>query len=382
MIREFVQQRLQWRPPLIWVASLVLSVSWQGVVLAGLPERHVENREHAMGVAESTECGVSESESQEWFESGRRISASAVAVLRRRLKSNGWDRHARFVVVAYCFWHRTEARELSIEGADLSAWWLTRCPGSILPGLGEFLRVVPEYGPENGKMWRAVVEKQPTNAKILDLAAQAFMMSDSAYAIELTTRARKVSPAEMRLALHLAELYALKSEDGKQTQNDALTAYRLYLEASSMAGAKQLRLEYAPAAARCALRAGLLDDARRLGQRMVAEAPTVKGRWDYGNLIHHGNNILGVVALRSGRMKVAIAYLDKAGETPGSPQLGSFGPSMGLARELLVRGERDAVLGYLESCGKFWKKHRGRLEEWKKTIRAGEMPDFGVNLRY
>lgn len=43
----------------------------------------------------------------------------------------------------------------------------------------------------------------------------------------------------------------------------------------------------------------------------------------------------------------------------GSPQLKSFGPSMGLAKELVRDGEKEAVIEYLKLCAQFWESGRG-----------------------
>jgi len=49
---------------------------------------------------------------------------------------------------------------------------------------------------------------------------------------------------------------------------------------------------------------------------------------------------------------------------------------MSLAKRLLERGRRFAVLEYLRLCGRFW-KDSGRLATWEKTIRGGAIPEFG-----
>jgi hypothetical protein len=51
-----------------------------------------------------------------------------------------------------------------------------------------------------------------------------------------------------------------------------------------------------------------------------------------------------------------------------------------LAKELLEKGEPDAVLEYFDLCARFWKE--GRLEVWARKVRPGEIPDFGANLDY
>lgn len=77
-----------------------------------------------------------------------------------------------------------------------------------------------------------------------------------------------------------------------------------------------------------------------------------------------------------------MTFLRAAGETPGSPQLNSFGPNMTLAKDLLERGERDAVLAYFEACRVFWKMGGNSLDAWRQDVEAGRIPNFGANLRY
>ena len=67
--------------------------------------------------------------------------------------------------------------------------------------------------------------------------------------------------------------------------------------------------------------------------------------------------------------------------------MNSFGPNMTLAKELIEKGEKDAVLQYLDLCAKFWKSGKespdgGELEKWKAQVRKGELPNFGANLWY
>lgn len=104
--------------------------------------------------------------------------------------------------------------------------------------------------------------------------------------------------------------------------------------------------------------------------------------WNYGNAIHETNMILGQIALMNDKSEEAKKFLLAAGQTPGSPQLNSFGPRFVLAADLLKVGEKEAVLQYFELCRTFWESGGGRLNEWKKTIEAGQTPDFFHGKRY
>ncbi len=55
---------------------------------------------------------------------------------------------------------------------------------------------------------------------------------------------------------------------------------------------------------------------------------------------------------------------------------------MALAKELLDKGERDAVLEFFTLCKAFWKDRAKQLDEWSDTVRKGGIPRFGANLVY
>jgi hypothetical protein len=135
--------------------------------------------------------------------------------------------------------------------------------------------------------------------------------------------------------------------------------------------------------AAAAFEAGDYDKAETYANELLSEAKANRTNWNYGNAVFNGNLVLGQVALkRDNNTSQAESYLLAAGKTPGSPQLNSFGPSMILADDLLLAGERDTVVDFLDECGIFWKAGGDRLSDWKKTVQSGGTPNFGPNLNY
>ncbi len=120
-----------------------------------------------------------------------------------------------------------------------------------------------------------------------------------------------------------------------------------------------------------ALDAGALDKASSYAIELLQLANDNKGDWNYGNAIYDGNAALGLVALRQDNVTEARRYLLESGKTTGSPQLGSFGPDLTLARELLDKGEREAVLEFLTLCKGFWKMGAERLDAMAAEVRKG-----------
>lgn len=133
-------------------------------------------------------------------------------------------------------------------------------------------------------------------------------------------------------------------------------------------------------AAKGALAFGSEDAAEGYARELVELAELFPKDWNYGNAVHDGNAVLGRIALRRGSLDEAKRLLVEAGNTPGSPQLNSFGPNMSLALDLLNLGERDVVLEYLKSCRGFWSRGHTQLSEWETQIKEGKVPDFGYHL--
>jgi hypothetical protein len=127
---------------------------------------------------------------------------------------------------------------------------------------------------------------------------------------------------------------------------------------------------------------GKTEDARKYAQELMALLPKFQGNWNYGNAVQDANLVLGRIAVQEGHVDEAKRYLIAAGNSPGSPQMNSFGPNMSLAKDLLEKGEREIVLEYFELCRKFWKMDNGQLNDWSQEVKAGKIPNFGANLVY
>ena len=123
---------------------------------------------------------------------------------------------------------------------------------------------------------------------------------------------------------------------------------------------------------------------KRLANKYLECSQSNKDNWNYGNAIHKANIILGKISLIENQIELAKDYLIKAGNTPGSPQLNSFGPNMSLAKDLLENGEKESVILFIEQSKSYWKWIFSwrKIRRWKKEINKGIIPNFGSNLNY
>ena len=135
-------------------------------------------------------------------------------------------------------------------------------------------------------------------------------------------------------------------------------------------------------AAKEAYSEGKYSEAQKYANELSTLVSKFKGNWNYGNAIQDYNLVLGRIALREGMVEKAKAHLIEAGNSPGSPQMDTFGPNMSLAKDLLEKGEKEVVIEYLTLCKSFWEMNDGRLAGWIVLVKAGRIPNFGANLLY
>ena len=150
---------------------------------------------------------------------------------------------------------------------------------------------------------------------------------------------------------------------------------------ASGASGSELFYQLAPLA-KAAFDAGDLVKARSYADQLLALAPQYPKDWNYGNAIYYGHMVLGRVELAQGNTALAENHLLQSAQTPGSPQLDSFGPNTSLAKDLLEKGDTAPVLKYFALIPNFWKMSRGKPAEWAAQVQSGQIPDFGANLHY
>lgn len=132
-----------------------------------------------------------------------------------------------------------------------------------------------------------------------------------------------------------------------------------------------------------AYQGGDISKAKKFATDLQSEVEALKGQATGSAQLgwHKSNIVLGLIALDEGRIDAANAFLIAAGKpATKSPTLQTFGPNMLLAKRLLEKGQREAVVQYLDLCSSFWSHDRGNLSAWKNSIATGKIPDFGKQI--
>jgi hypothetical protein len=318
---------------------------------------------------------------------GSDVPPERARALEERVKEVVDDASARATLLGYYFRRRHEDPAAATAFARHAGWFVENRPADRLTG-SPYCSVDPVLNPDGHAALRALWEKAtaPADAPVAVLmnAARFHLLPDPATAEALLARGEAADPKNSEWAAQLSHLYSLQMTDAAPAERPALAAKALAARrrAVDLATDDPGRFNELTELPALALTANDPPAAKAAAEELLRLAPQFRRSWNYGNAIHKANVALGRVALREGNVAEAKARLAAAGKTPGSPQLGSFGPNMTLAAELLDKGERQAVLEYFEACRQFWRMGGGKLDEWSADVRAGHRPDFAANLKY
>jgi predicted Zn-dependent protease len=319
---------------------------------------------------------------------GSELSDAAAQQLEDTLKQTPDDLSIRTKLLGYYSQRQFQSDSARKVRQQHVLWIIQNHPESKITGLPfaelDFSLDGKAYA-QGATLWRQQVADHLNNAAILHNAAAYFLLHDHAYAEDLLKKGAALEPNNPDWLERLAHLYSLGSSRKSDSQKAASAAMALKnLEtAYALTTSEQKQSYLLRDLATEAYNAGEFVKALNYAKQLLKATDHLKPDWNTGNAIHHGNLILGRLALRAGDVEKAKQYLIAAGKTPGSPQLDSFGPNMTLAKELLEKGQRDVVLEYFQLCAKFWKDGNDTLlHDWTSVVKHGGIPDFGANLDY
>ncbi len=318
---------------------------------------------------------------------GRHCSDEEAAQLEALLKEQPDDLAARTKLLGRYWRSRRDEDEAGKRYHAHCLWVIAHRPETSLAG-SLYAKLDPISASsayqKARKLWQNHVQAHPDDVRILGNAAAFFRRTEEDTAEKLLRKAEAVDADNALWPQQLGELYWLRAafqrsaDRTKLWARKSLAAYERALARTAAPLRPMLLME----AARAAYVAGKLDVAERLATELLEGRTRAPLFWlsSASDALHRGHTVLGLVALQRDDVQQAEEHLLHSARVSGSPALGSFGPNMHLAHELLEKGRQETVIEYLQKCGEFWKTEQ--TEAWIKLIKAGQTPDFGANLRY
>jgi tetratricopeptide (TPR) repeat protein len=310
---------------------------------------------------------------------GRKLSSQEAENLEEKLKGNPNDLSMRTILLAY--YEGKHESQVSEAKQRHVLWIIENHPESEIAGSPECLVLEPVnqvYFDEAKKRWLKQVDLHKNNPDVLGNAASFFLLSDRELAEALLKQAETLDPKTSAWPERLGDLYSSELEDtfGKVRSKLAAQSLQKYERALSLAEYDFEKADLLGSVAKAAFDAGNLIRAKAYASHLLKKYGRDKDFPSYDDAVFEGNQILGRVALRNGNITRAKVHLLDSVRISGSPTLSTFGPDMTLAKELLERAQKTAVIEFLHLCAKFWKDEGGLLKDWEADIRKGRMPDF------
>ena len=230
--------------------------------------------------------------------------------------------------------------------------------------------------------WASHLQREPANVVFVGHAASFYSpFQDRDMLVDALEKAHLLEPGNSKWPTQLGHLYLRDAASAERRSADPASMAGRALDhlrrAYELAGTDSERTYLLEGLATGAFRAGNYGDARTYADAMLTAPPTRRNDESH---IHKANIVLGRVALAEDDVATAKHHLLAAGKVSGAPTLGSFGPNMRLAADLLERGEQEVVLEYFELCSNFWPSDK--LKDWAALVKGGRTPDFGANLVY
>jgi hypothetical protein len=292
------------------------------------------------------------------------------------------------VLLGYYFLPAT-MHEAARQARQRHALWVIEHAPELATPPGALIDLDPDQDGEAYEqakgLWLRHAEAPGADANTLGAAAQFFTHADQTLAVAMLQKARGMEPDSPEWAQQLGNLYqlGLSRLDGQELRLQAARALAEFEAALALQANEWQRAWLLPDLARTALEAGETGTARAYALKALEQAsPPGSPLKDEPDAVHHGNLVLGRLALQDGHVEEAKARLLASVKTTGSPVMKSFGPNMRLAKELLERGERAVVIEYLQLCSVFWQTGDHQAEKWVYEIEQGNVPSFGANLCY
>jgi len=310
------------------------------------------------------------------------LSTTAAEELEARLAKAPDDLEARIQLLVY--YDKVRHTDESAESRRIPhvIWVIKNRPEAPIAGLGNYCALKPDidgatvYNAARSS-WLGRVGEGQTNTTLIWNAANFFFGSEETTLIALCRRGQALEPKNPRWPDKIGfrhELDALFARDKAQSYTKASLALKEYENALKLTLLKNDQVWLYDRLAVLYFLIGRDDKASKYANALLTDIPV--NDMQYGMGVHNGRTILGLIAVKNGDIGKAREHLNESVNITKSSA--PPWPYMDLAKALLEKGQKDAVLEYLELCGKNWEVPgvKDQLAEWADQIRKGMTPDF------
>lgn len=271
-----------------------------------------------------------------------------------------------------------KAARLCISRQVSDEWlkWCHALEGVVLNVITDLTgNLLHEYLDPIKEAWNLAVAARPADTRVIGRAAEFFMAFDRVTSGRLMRDARKLEPDRPRWTEALAGLYQLEFQARRDESRPDWAAMALakWEQALSQCTDARHGCHILCNAATCAFEAHEHEKARSFAQKLVDEPDD---SWTVEQARYMGHQLLGRLDLENGDVERAKAHLFASIALAKLWYSRVVGPRVKLAKELLDRGESEAVASYFKICAKLFGKEHPEYGRWVEELERGHTPDL------
>jgi hypothetical protein len=306
---------------------------------------------------------------------GSALSDEESTELEASLKESPDDLELRAQLLGFYSKKEWDSREPNPNRIDHVLWTIKNVPDCGL-GRTPYLQICKEHFPEAHRDAQRLVADQCkqhwNNADILFDLGSFYRFDNPIEAERILHRAHEIADNKSHTGFWLSQVLhdlGVRNDDREKLEH-GITVLQ---QAISDSDPDWSQLTLLCKLAKLSFDAGRSELAKQTSLEMLTKVEAVEPH-NRGQAVHVAHTVLGRLALKAGDADTAKQELLASCKVEGGPRLGSYGPQMQLAQELLERGEKECVLQYLDRCRSFWEMSDGKLEIWMAAIRGDSTP--------
>jgi hypothetical protein len=344
-----------------------------------------ENKEDTKNNAENIAKSI--------FDNSEEVTLANVSDLEKTLDDNPNDESSHRKLIIY-YDKNSETFANRRESIKHKLWFIENHPDSDFLNGFEVQRYYEAKDKEYIRLrdaWLKKLGENPKNIEIRKQISQFVKNPEPELAKKILFEGEKIVPENYKVCKLLFDLLIDELDDAKDNKLDTKKKNEL-IEQIYLYGTKTWHLTksdrtYQATSDRGNTLVDLIEYAFDLGKIVEAKKMATELILEYednDNAVHIGNIILGRIALKENNIAKAKEYLAISIDVPLNARYEYLSNlDLKLAEELLKKGEKTAVIDYLEQCkklrsikGGYGKVKISQLTQWQINIKAGKPVSF------
>ena len=213
------------------------------------------------------------------------------------------------------------------------------------------------------KVWKKQLEKHPENLKIISNAAYHTSFFDKTLCEKCLKKGQELETDNPRWSERLGYFYRLHKKYSK-----SYTEFKRAYKQTAVDKQRTLLVLLG----QVAYISGKNAEAAQYADEMLKRGEKSSNKWDKAAYLYNANTLLGLLALKNGKVEEACRYLTKSGKVVESFK--KVYVNMSLACMLSFKNKTKCVIEFLNTVEKYSPK--SNYKAYIKDIKAGVMPEY------